>query len=810
MAEDPSPPTEQHSASEPPRPVGQVRAEYPDTAISQGEEGEVVVLVEVGADGAVLSIRVDGGPAVFHEAALAAARDLEFAPATLDGVAVAGTAKLMVLFVPPDPTHEAVHPAAGVHDGAHVMEGIHVVVHRDDPDPDREDTRSRTTMQEADLERAVGDDLAETVSRVAGVLAAGGTSDSTKPLIRGQQERRLLVLYDGVRHESQKWGPDHGTEIDPFSAGSISVIRGAAGARFGPDAIGGVILVEPPALRTSPGVGGKALASFASNGLRPYIALRLDGSPAPAPGLSLRVEANAAVGSSRVAPAYVLGNTASRSWNLGGAVGYRWGRGQVRASWHHHDTRAGVFYGVRNSTLGEFRGQLDDERPVSADLWSITPAIGRPSQAVTHDVGVVQARFQVPPGSIEAKYAFQVNHRREFESVRSSVTRAQYDFTLRTHSVDVLFKHRTVALPFGTLKGGAGVQGSFQENVYRGLTLIPGFRRFGGGLFGFERLSLARVHLEVGARFDGLVQGAFLPTRDFQAHVRRETLGEEDCEPRAETVRCSTAYPAGSASFGVLVEVLPEHLDLKMDLSTASRFPNIDELYLLGTSPSFPVYAAGFPSLGVETAWGATLTLVARAKLVALEVSGFSQLVDDFIYFSPDIGPSGQPRVDVTVRGAWPSYVYTPIDAIFYGVDGTVSIWPTGPFGLEARGSIVRSVDRATGEHLVGTPADQVQVSLVGRPPAAGPFQDTELRLTTDIVGKQTRVDPASDLAPAPDGYMLLGASFETTVGSVRPVRIGVSGHNLTNTAYREYTSLLRYYADQPGLDVRVRIGIDF
>ncbi len=44
-------------------------------------------------------------------------------------------------------------------------------------------------------------------------------------------------------------GPDslpmEATEIDPFSAGSISVIRGAAGARYGPDAIGGVILVEP-------------------------------------------------------------------------------------------------------------------------------------------------------------------------------------------------------------------------------------------------------------------------------------------------------------------------------------------------------------------------------------------------------------------------------------------------------------------------------------------------------------------------------------------------------------------------------------
>ena len=30
-------------------------------------------------------------------------------------------------------------------------------------------------------------------------------ANAAKPIIRGQQERRLLLLYDGVRHESQKW-----------------------------------------------------------------------------------------------------------------------------------------------------------------------------------------------------------------------------------------------------------------------------------------------------------------------------------------------------------------------------------------------------------------------------------------------------------------------------------------------------------------------------------------------------------------------------------------------------------------------------
>ena len=64
---------------------------------------------------------------------------------------------------------------------------------------------------------------------------------------------------------------------------------------------------------------------------------------------------------------------------------------------------------------------------------------------------------------------------------------------------------------------------------------------------------------------------------------------------------------------------------------------------------------------------------------------------------------------------------------------------------------------------------------------------------------------------PAPDGYRLLGASGSVTLPlRDREMRVGLEGLNLLNTAYRDYTSLLRYYADQPGRDIRFRVGTDF
>jgi iron complex outermembrane receptor protein len=41
-------------------------------------------------------------------------------------------------------------------------------------------------------------------------------------------------------------------------------------------------------------------------------------------------------------------------------------------------------------------------------------------------------------------------------------------------------------------------------------------------------------------------------------------------------------------------------------------------------------------------------------------------------------------------------------------------------------------------------------------------------------------------------------------------VRLALQGQNLTNARYRDYTSLLRYFADEPGLQVWLRASVFF
>jgi len=778
----------------PPRLIYKVELEYPVEAMGTQLHGDVSVLVEVGTQGLVLAVAFEKGDPVFKEAALTAARQLRFEPAfsEVEGKAVQVNTRVFFHFAPPGEAGDT--------------PGLEVIVHADHPD--RSDSRARTTLGAEDLEESAGEALAETVTQVAGVRMAGLSSDSAKPIIRGHQERRLLVLNDGVRHESQKWGPDHAPEIDPFAAGSISVIRGAAGTRYGPDAIGGVIMVQPPPLRTQPGVEGKFLSAYNSNGRRPYGALRLDvGSDR---GLLARVEGNLGVGASQTTPDYILGNTASNTWNLGGVVAQELDSGRITASWHHHKFEGGIFYGVVNATPSEFKAQLERERPISADLWEISYDIDRPYQSVSHDIGMIKTELEGDWGSLEAIYSFQINLRQEYEQVRDDIIGPQFDFTLRTHSVDSFYQHPVFSTELGELQGGLGVQGTFQENVYRGLPLIPNFRSFSGAVFGYERLATQRFDVEVGARFDGLSRAAFLRDADYENHVRRGTLDGDACEDRDSTYRCPADYTAGSVSLGMLAHVVPETLDIKLDLSTATRFPNVDELYIIGHSPSFPVYADGYPDLGPETVWNSSLTAGLRTGIVEAEASAFAQMIEDYIYFSPVLNPSGDPKMEVTIRGAFPGWDFQPINAQFLGLDGSIHLGPESPIGFRALGGLVRGEDISTGNHLIGTPADYLTLELVGQAPVFGAIQELEVGVGVDLVAAQTRVDPALDFAPPPPGYALLGAGINAVVGPRNKVRVGVDAKNLLNTAYRDYSSLLRYYVDQPGRDIRVRVGMDF
>ena len=169
---------------------------------------------------------------------------------------------------------------------------------------------------------------------------------------------------------------------------------------------------------------------------------------------------------------------------------------------------------------------------------------------------------------------------------------------------------------------------------------------------------------------------------------------------------------------------------------------------------------------------------------------------------------------DVTIQGTYPRYSYRPTPTLVYGSDGMIRLGIDNAIGAEMVGSFVRMIDQQTTEELIGTPPKRFRMTLIGR--FSHMFRDTiiknELRLGNQYVAMQSFVIPERDFMEPPDAYVLTDVAWHLTlpVSENRELDISVVGQNITNKAYRDYSSLLRYYADQPGRDIRLQMGFQF
>jgi iron complex outermembrane receptor protein len=196
---------------------------------------------------------------------------------------------------------------------------------------------------------------------------------------------------------------------------------------------------------------------------------------------------------------------------------------------------------------------------------------------------------------------------------------------------------------------------------------------------------------------------------------------------------------------------------------------------------------------------------------VSGEVSGFANFISDYIYFAPAIGADGQPVFDVLIRGAFPRFVTRPVDALFWGADGQVSASPVPWLGLGAQASAVRARNLTDHSYLVFVPPDQLRVSVAISRNALLGLENPRAFMAGSYTARQSRFDPTADLAPPPDAYFLAEAALEAqTRVAGQAAKVALQGTNIFGRRYREYTSLLRYFADQPARQLMLRISLAY
>lgn len=635
--------------------------------------------------------------------------------------------------------------------------------------------------------------LAETLEASSGVtvLRSGAVA---KPVIDGFYGNRILLLDDGLRHQGQLWALDHAPEIDPHGAGTMTVVRGADGVRYGADGIGGIIAIAPPAYPEEPSLRGRVSLFGASNAGRFGGHLGLLGAHPDLPRLGFRLQGSFEKSGAARTPGYALDNTGSETWN--GTLGLRW-RGDgwsASLSGSRFENHYGLFSGLRASP-DEIAAAQAADAPLGKSLFRHSFDVERPRSAVAHQKARAELRFDLGPGELSTLYGYQHNDRREFEQARLVTSEAQLALTLETHSLELSYDFEIAPLRF--LVGSSGL---LQTNDHRGNRLIPDFRRVLGGVFALARWPLGDFDLAAGARYERQGMDTEQPAR----------IAPNRNPPEKDHL----SFDATMATVSLRYDPAELPLRAELHLASAARIPTIDELFLEGLVPNEPYYVEGDRSLRPERTVNIGLGAGLELAWLGVEAVGFYHHIDDYILRGTREDPT-----ELLTRGEFPAQGYQAVDARQFGGSLDLDLHPwrgegswLGALALDARLSVVRGQARSDGSALPNIPVDRLTVALVFGPERLGPFTRTHFEVNGTFVARQTHWAPDLELVRPPPAYALLGATLSATLDVAdQPLRIGLEGRNLTNHRYRDYLSRLRLSAaHEPGIDLLLRLTLPF
>ena len=656
------------------------------------------------------------------------------------------------------------------------------------------ETISKIELSGIELQKTRGEDLGNALKEIAGVSVINAGPTISKPVVHGLHSNRILILNNGVRQEGQQWGSEHAPEIDPFIATKLSVIKGAASIRYGADAIGGVVLVEPAELPEEKGLGGEVNLVGIDNGRLYTGSGILQGAfDKNLSGLSYRIQGTYRKAGNLQTPHYYLDNTGLLEKNYSGALGYKKEHFGADLYYSRFNTEVGIYTGSHVGNPKELLQAFSGEKPV--EDYGFSYNIKRGYQTVNHELVKASAFYKSSGfGKINAIFALQSDLRQEFDfhipytSNGVDLSNApQVYFQLITHTGELIWEHNAWHHITGSVGGSFITQG----NVFKGLTyrsLIPNFRNYGGGAFIIEKWTKDKLTLEAGIRGDYKWQREYM--------LNNNTLKIE--MPTQE-------YKNLTGTIGAIYRISSK-LSLNLNAGNAWRAPSVYELYAYGIHGSTSTFEIGDSLLENEKAYNLISSLKFESKYLQAELGVYTNYILNYIYAKPQPG-----KYAVTYQGSYPLFYFTQTDALYKGIDLDLKWKISKHLKFSPKATLVFANDLRTDDYLVLVPSQRFQATIEYKWEQVGKLKDVFINFGSIYVTKQTRVPANSDFVPPPNSYSLLSASVGLSIpAGKQKINVNVQADNILNTVYRDYMNLFRYYADNPGRNIQLRIQIPF
>ncbi len=584
-----------------------------------------------------------------------------------------------------------------------------------------------------DLQRRSEASFGEMLNTEPGVSMRSMGSMPSRPVIRGLDGDRILILENGERMgDISETSADHSISLDPLAASRVEVVRGPASLLYGSSALGGVINLMTTDIPDDADQGSNGIFSLQGStvnkmgaGFGRYTYAR-DNLAASA-RLSYRQAGDMNT------PDGLIPGTSMQSYD--GAAGFGFNR---------PNSVGGISVSLANQAY---------EIPDSPDNPDESVEIRMQRQAIQGRTNFTRKGF-----FDKGQWRFNVTRMAQDEVELERDSAGNWDeevglfYKKSAFSTTATVQH----IPVGMFDRGAiGINMHGHSLDVGGNDIYtPGERRLSAGLFTFQEIPLSNIfRLQTGLRID-FQHTAALPNLVF---------------PNIDSKRTAVNY---SGSVGLNHRPMPG-VEVGGQFARSHRNPSIEELFANGKHLGGGVFEVGSPNLKDEVGNGGDFFIRFSNEKIDVEAAGFINYFRNFIIFQPS-GLTDE-------ESGFPIFRYEGDEARLMGGELSVSYNPVAGLTLYAGLDYVHGERIQNGrEYLPFIPPLRFTSHI------EYDFGNAWVGAKALLVSTQNKVAAEEEIT---EGYSLIGliAGYRLSL-SGRHVLI-LRADNLLNTRYRDHLS---------------------
>lgn len=644
------------------------------------------------------------------------------------------------------------------------------------------------TIENKTINAQSNKNLADILESIEGVNVLRTGAGISKPIIHGNYGNRVTTINRGITQSGQQWGNDHGLEVDAFGAERIQVIKGAGVLAYDGNSLGNVILIDSKLIAPDSNLHGEVNSIFQSNGL----GITLNGSiEKSSKWASWRVTGTYKKMGDSKAPDYYLTNTGKNEQN----ISFQLNRNFFN-KWYNelyastYNTEIGILRGSHVSNITDLEEAMGREVPFYTNehfSYEINP----PRQQVNHNLIKYEMKYFTKPYSFFSfKYGWQWDRRNEYDVRRGSRSDIPaLSLTMITHSLAASYNHHFNSghtFIFGYQYNNIDNTNNPETGI---LPLLPDYFSVSNSVYAIIEKDRSKWGYDFGFRYN---------------HKRFDVVTISRDLPR-KIERFDNSYNNFALS-GSLKYVWKTDWIAKLNANFAQRSPEVNELYSFGLHQGVASIEVGNPNLRSENSFKILASVGWKSiEKLHFQFIVYAQSFDNYIFLEP------QDEFLLTIRGAYPLYEYSQVQALIYGSDFSLEYYVLPHFDIQFKYAIIRGENLSENISLINIPSDQIKLNLVYRISDGENWGESSVEIHSAYIFKQFRITDNQDFMPVPNAYLLLGLNA-STVKYFSHTRLGFNLRidNLLNNSYRDYLNRMRYFADDLGINVQVGVQFSF